>query len=83
MVIEDDKAELMRVHDEEMESVQLMVKNLQHLTESLQQELNVKVEHMVEMSVENSELRGKITYLEDSNVLAEGGVEAQKGSWMI
>ena len=78
MVIEDDKAELMRVHDEEMESVQLMVKNLQHLTESLQQELNVKVEHMVEMSTENSELRGKITYLEDSNVLTEGGVEAQK-----
>jgi len=78
MAVKDDKAELMHVHDEEMQSFQLKVKDLQHLIESLQQGLKMKDEHVSEISVENGELRRKVMYLgEEDRVLAGGGVEVR------
>ena len=78
MAVKDNKTELMHVHDEEMQSFQLKVKDLQQLIESLQQGLKVKDEHASEISVENGELRRKVMYLgEEDRVLAEGGVEVR------
>ena len=82
MAVEDDKAELIRIHDEEMRSFQLKVKDLQHWIESLQQELKVKDEHMSKIGVENNGLRGRVMHLEEGGrVLAEGGVELQGRLW--
>lgn len=78
MAVEDDKAELMRVHDKEMRSFHLKVKDLQHLIESLQQELKVKDEHVSETGALDSGLRGRVMHLEeDGRVLAKGGVEVR------
>ena len=78
IAVKDDKAELMHVHDEEMQSFQLKVEDLQHLIESLQQGLKMKDEHVSEISMENGELRRKVMYLgEEDRVLAEGGVKVR------
>jgi len=78
MAIEDDRAELMRVHGEEIQSFQLKVKDLQHMIKSLQQDLKVKDEHMSEIGVESNGLRGRAMHSEeDGRILAEGGVEVR------